>query len=112
MTKHALSTRHALSSGSRSGQCCSHVLLTVSVFLGEPSPASAATVEAAADQATFTLSNGVQSYEDTTPGGLALKELFKAASIVVQSGKATGLINLPISLTYAGKPLTGTAALS
>ena len=111
MTKHALSTRRTVSRVAVWAVLLA-VLLTVGVFLGKPSPASAATVEDAANQATFTLSNGVQSYEDTTPGGLALKELFKAASIVVQSGKATGLINLPISLTYAGKPLTGTAALS
>ena len=111
MTKHTLSTRHTVYRIAVWTALLA-VLLTVGMFLGKPSPASAATVEVAANQATFTLNNGVQSYEDTTPGGLALKELFKAASIVVQSGKATGLINLPISLTYGGKPLTGTAALS
>ncbi len=67
---------------------------------------------AAPNQAAFTLTNGVQSYDDTTPGGMALKELFRAASIIVQSGKANGLTNLPVSLTYGGKPLTGTASLS
>jgi hypothetical protein len=82
-------------------------LLGVGIFFGEASLATAAT-----DQAAFTLSNGVQSYDDATPGGMALKELFKATSIVVQSGKATGLTNLPIALTYGSKPLTGTAALS
>ena len=82
-------------------------LLGVGIFLGQPSLAAAAT-----GQAAFTLTNGVQSYDDTTPGGLALKELFRATSIVVQSGNVNGLTNVPISLTYGGKPLTGTAALS
>ncbi len=82
-------------------------LMGVGILFGEPSLATAAT-----GQAAFTLTNGVQSYDDTTPGGMALKELFKATSIVVQSGEANGLTNLPISLTYGGKPLTGTAALS
>ncbi|NLT35551.1 MAG: hypothetical protein GXX83_06600 [Gaiellales bacterium] len=64
-------------------------LLAAGILLGNPSPASAAP-----GQATFTLANGVQTYEDTTPGGLALKELFRATSIVVQSGNAHGLTNL------------------
>ena len=82
-------------------------LLLAGILLGEPSQAAAAT-----GQAAFTLANGVQSYVDTTPGGMALKELFKATSIVVQSGKANSLTTLPISLTYGGKPLTGIAALT
>lgn len=82
-------------------------LLGAGVSVGRSSPALAAT-----GQATFTLTNGVQSYDDTTPGGMALKALFKATSIAVQAGKANGLTNLPVSLTYGGKPLTGTAALS
>jgi hypothetical protein len=81
--------------------------LTAGFLLGRPSAAPAAT-----GQATFTLTNGVLSYNGGTPGDVALKALFRATSIVVQSGKANGLTNLPISLTYHDKPLTGTAALS
>ncbi len=82
-------------------------LLGVGMLCAVPSSATAAT-----GQAAFTLTNGVQSYSDSTPGGMALTELFKGTSVMVQSGKASGLTNLPISLTYGGKPLTGTAALS